>query len=228
MIISNDHKIIVLGPTKTGTRTVKNILSPYGIFLEEHADYARIIYNCLQKVPNFNLDGVNSYYVFWRDPVERFISGINHLRSPAYIKFLIRFTPHWFEGIDLSAYSDGSDPVPGSPPMPDIPQGVLDECIAYAPQIQPEQIFAERKLFENNLVLTKQSFWYTGIPTDKLFVLLFSDFTTGLQHLAKEFGAPADIQIPKLNESSKITLSLSPDLEAKVKEFYVEDYALIR
>lgn len=228
MIISNDYKTVVLGPTKTGTRTVKNVLSPYGVFLEEHINYGRVIYNCLQKVPNFNLDGVENYYIFWRDPVERFISGINHFRSPAYIKFLIRFNPHWFTGIDLSPYSDGSDHEPGSPPMPDIPQAVLDECIAFAPQISPEQIFAEHRLFRNNQVLTKQAFWYNGIPTEKLFILLFSDFAIGLKHLAGLFGAPADVQIPKLNESSKITTSLSTSLEAEVRSYYAEDYELIR
>ena len=227
MIISSDRKIVVLGPTKTGTRTVKNVLSPYGTFLEEHADYARVLYNCLQKLPDFDETKVEKYCVFWRDPVERFMSGVNHYRSPAYIKFLIRFTPAWFQGVDLSAYSDGSDPVPGAEPMPEIPQDVLDACIAAAAQIQPEQIFANKKLFENNQVLCKQAFWYKGIPKDRLVVLRFADFETDLKALAISFGAPADIQIPRMNESRKLTTTLSPALEAMVKDHYAEDYALV-
>jgi hypothetical protein len=209
MIISNDHKIIVLGPTKTGTRTIKNVLSPYGVFLEEHADYARVLYNCVKKVPDFDESKVEKYCVFWRDPVERFMSGVNHYRSPAYIKFLIRFNPEWFQGIDLSAYSDGSDPVPGAEVAPEVPQDVLDACIAAAAQIQPEQIFSNSRLFENNPVLR------------------FADFETGLKDLAISFGAPADIQIPRMNESRKLTTTLSPALEAMVRDYYAEDYALV-
>lgn len=227
MIISNDHKIVVIGPTKTGTRTVKNVLSPYGIFLEEHADYARILYNCLQKAPDFDEAKVEKYCVFWRDPVERFISGVNHYRSPAYIKFLIKFTPEWFEGIDLSPYSDGVDPLPGTAAELNVPQDVLDACLAAAAQIQPEQVFSNKRLFENNTVLRKQSFWYKGFPKDRLVVLRFSDFEAGLKDLAVSFGAPADIQIPRLNESRRLSTSLSPELEAAVKEYYAEDYNLV-
>jgi hypothetical protein len=227
MIISNDHKIIVLGPTKTGTRTIKNVLSPYGVFLEEHADYARVLYNCVKKVPDFDESKVEKYCVFWRDPVERFMSGVNHYRSPAYIKFLIRFNPEWFQGIDLSAYSDGSDPVPGAEVAPEVPQDVLDACIAAAAQIQPEQIFSNSRLFENNPVLRKQAFWYKDIPKDRLVVLRFADFETGLKDLAISFGAPADIQIPRMNESRKLTTTLSPALEAMVRDYYAEDYALV-
>jgi hypothetical protein len=152
---------------------------------------------------------------------------VNHYRSPAYIRFLIRFTPEWFQGIDLSVYSDGSDPVPGAEEASEVPQDVLDACVAAAAQIQPEQIFGNRRLFENNPVLRKQAFWYNNIPKDKLVVLRFADLETSLKDLAISFGAPADIQIPRLNESRKLTTMLSPALEAAVRDYYAEDYALV-
>jgi hypothetical protein len=234
MIISKDQRIVLMGPTKTGTRTSKSVLLPYGIFLEEHVDYVRIIYNCIQKVPNFDFLKIEKYYVFWRDPVERFISGCNHFRSPAYIKFLIRFNPQWFTGIDLSPYSNGLPFTPTTPtesksildPLSEIPQSVINSCLEFAPQITPEQIFNDNQLMTNNTVMQRQQRWHNNIPTDKLFVLEFSNFEENFRKVAVEFGAPSNIEIPKLNESNKITTSISSELEASIREYYAEDYSL--
>lgn len=40
------------------------------------------------------------------------------------------------------------------------------------------------------------------------------------------FGVPANTAIPVLNSSESLTTSLSPELEAKVKAYYAEDYQL--
>lgn len=226
MIISNNHKIVLMGVPKTGTRSAKSILLPYGIFLEEHPDYVRVLYHCTQKVPNFDALNIEKYYVFWRDPVERFISGVNHFRSQTYIKFLIKFNPEWFVGVDLSPYSNGSDLEPNSPFMPEIPQNILDDCLEAAKNITPEQIFENTRLRSNNPIFRKQALWYANIPPEKLTVLDFANFEQNLKTVAIDFGAPEDIQIPKLNESRKLTTSISAELEAEVREFYAEDYNL--
>lgn len=51
-------------------------------------------------------------------------------------------------------------------------------------------------------------------------------FEENLRKVAVEFGAPSNIEIPKLNESNKITTSISSELEARIKEYYAEDYSL--
>jgi hypothetical protein len=40
------------------------------------------------------------------------------------------------------------------------------------------------------------------------------------------FGVPSSTQIPRNNVSEKLTTSLSSELEARVREYYAEDYAL--
>jgi hypothetical protein len=224
MIISKDHKLVFVCPTKTGTRTTKNVLAPYSIFLEEHADYGRMLYQCSRKIDNFDPSVIEKYYVFWRDPVERFISGANHFRSPNYIKFLIKFKPNWFTGIDLSAYSDGSPETI----LPEIPDNVIQDCLSFAANITPEQIFEDHTLKTNNLVLRQQAFWYRHIPAEKLVILPFTNFESSLKTVAIEFGAPADIQIPRINESRKLTAIITSDLEAKVRDYYAEDYELAK
>lgn len=225
MIISNNHKIVVLGVPKTGTRTIKNILAPYSISLSEHDDYSIVMLNAVIKIPGFSPSEVEKVYVFWRDPVKRFISAVNYFRSPKHIQFLIRHKPQWFNGIDLSAYTTLYNKMPygGMPPFPPIPQEVIDQCLVAAEGITPEQIFADELLM--TMYTAKQKLWHK-YAKDKLIVLDFANFEENLRRVAIDFGAPADIVIPKLNESRKLTTSLSPELEAAVREHYAEDYAL--
>lgn len=228
MLISTNHRIVVLGVPKTGTRTIKNILAAYSISLKEHAEYSQTVVTAMQTVTGFSPLEVEKIYVFWRDPVKRFISIVNHFRSPKHIPFLIRHKPQWFEGVSLSAYTTLYDrlPYPGMPTFPPLPQEVIDQCLIAAEGISPEQIFADDFLRSGHVVSCRQTFWHRTAPKDKLVVLDFDQFDAGVRRIAADFGLPADTPIPVVNESRKLTTTLSPELEAAVRAYYADDYAL--
>jgi hypothetical protein len=239
MLISTNHKIVVLGVPKTGSRTIVKILAPHSIMLGGHAEYPFIAQEVAKKPGGFSPSEVEKIYVFWRDPVKRFISIINHFRSPSHIRFLIRHKPQWFDGVNLSAckgLGDESLEVAAGtfprhiPPFRIypfyIPQEVIDQCLAVAEGISPEQMFADDLIMSKSVIARKQVFWHETAPKEKLVVLDFDQFDAGVRRIAADFGLPADTPIPVVNESRKLTTTLSPELEAAVRAYYADDYAL--
>ena len=82
MIISNDMKSVWMAPPKTGTISIKNVLKPYGIPLTKfgiHPTPEFVVDNIMNEYPHINPDELN-YYVFWRNPVDRFISMANFFK----------------------------------------------------------------------------------------------------------------------------------------------------
>lgn len=220
MIISNDYKFMFIGNPKTGTRTAKQVLSPYGIFLGEHFDPNISLVNARRINPSFDISKIEKIYVFWRDPVERFISGINFLRSTG-VGFLIRHRREWFPGIDLSMYDEYPLASGVNPTLID-PTTIPPEVFSVAALISTEQLFGDEFLMQSYGLLHKQSRWITPIET----VLDFANFDSNMRIVMNSFGVPANTDIPVLNSSEIITTTLSPELEAKVKAYYAEDYNL--
>lgn len=217
MIISNDRKNVMLQVPKNGTLTTKDVLSPYGTWVG-NVDYMTGI-SLAKTRHNITFDDSKKIYAFWRDPVERFISIVNYFRSPKYIKFLMRFRPNFFTEIDLLPYKSESLNSPFNPP-----QEIIDACLIAAQSITPEQIFNDKDLMSTSFISVRQSTFYKSVPQNELIIFDFANFEENLRKIAIEFGAPTDIVIPKLNESVHLTTSLSPELEAQVKEYYAEDY----
>jgi hypothetical protein len=62
--------------------------------------------------------------------------------------------------------------------------------------------------------------------SSNMIVLNYSAFDENMRIVMDSFGVPSNTEIPRKNASDKLTTSLSPELEAKVREFYAEDYAL--
>jgi hypothetical protein len=218
MIISNNHKYLYIANPKTGTRTAFQLLTPYGISLNgEHLTIRMALGNAGRLIPEFNMNQIEGIFVFWRDPVQRFISAVNHFRSPRGIHVLIRHHKEWFDGIDLSMYPA---PTPGVAPTLIT---VTAEMLSAAASITPEMMFQNEELRTHSALLSKQSKWIT--PHEKLMVLNFDDFENNMRTVATAFGANLS-DIPVVNASNKITTSLSAELEASIREYYAEDYIL--
>lgn len=230
MFISKDQKKVFLGVPKTGTRTIDDILKPIAFKINEHKNYPDTIQRAYTIVPNFQESNIETVYLFYRDPVERFISSINHLRDRKFLQFAIRYRPQWFPGVDLSSYN-APVPMEQVPPFPQhlflrITSDVSEACKSKLGSITPEQIFNDSELMSKSTFLVKQSFWHQNIPSDKKIILNFANFETSARTVATAFGSPSDITINRLNEGNRMTTSLSPELEAAVKAHYSEDYDL--
>ena len=218
MIISNDHKYLYIANPKTGTRTAVQLLTPYGISLNgEHLTIGISLASAGWLIPNFHMNQIEKIFVFWRDPVQRFISAVNHFRSPRGIHVLIRHHKEWFDGLDLSMYPA---PTPGVVPTPIT---ITEEMLSAAASITPEMIFQNEELRSHSALLSKQSKWIT--PHEKLTVLNFENFENNMRVIATAFGANLS-DVPIVNASNKITTSLSAEFEATIREYYAEDYIL--
>lgn len=223
MIISNDKKYIFIANPKTGTRSVYNTIKSNGISLGEHFLPAQFIVSFKTKDPSFDYAGIEKVYVFWRDPVERFISAVNFLRGIGGGS-LVRRNLSMFPNITVK---DSGIPTPGVMPEKII---IDDESRNILEAITPEHIFNDEMSIINSEnptgllhVLFKQSKWMTG--SDKMVILDYANFENNLKLVASDFGIDcANLTVPVLNQSTKFTTSLSPELEARVREYYAEDY----
>jgi hypothetical protein len=220
MLISKDLKYIFSANPKTGTRTIQRILADNSFQVGDHPRTNVCLGLSKMRYPDFSYENLEKIYVFWRDPVQRFISTANYLRSTG-VRNIIKRHPSWFPGIQL--------PLDG-------PAGgrftITQEILSLAAAITPEQIFDEemqRRTAETPTeslpFFNKQSEWIIDEP--KLEVLDFADFENNAKKVISAFGMDADTtSIIKVNESIKLTTSISPELEARVKEYYAEDYSL--
>lgn len=229
MLLSNDKKAMMLGVPKTGTRSSLSILSPYGATLlyrvpgkneGNHITYTQCCEICEDStfgVPGFSRAAVDKVYIFWRDPVQRFISTTNYIRGVRKNSYLLKRKQEWFPGVDLTNYLN---PLLG--PVAEDFWVAVDAAVA---KITPEQIFADADTLRTEY-FRPQADWYRDVPNDKLRVLDFAQFDAGIRTIAADFGVPAGTEVPRINESEKLVTALSPELEAAVQAYYAEDYAL--
>lgn len=224
MIVSNDKKCFFIANPKTGTRTVFDVIKGNGIFLGEHPRVAQTIGSFKLLDPTFDYAAIEKVYVFWRDPVERFISAVNFLRSSSGGGALLRRNRSWFPSVTLA------DPELPEPMTPLTKITITDEILSLLEAVTPEQIFEDEMarlaspcpsgLFH---VLQKQSLWMDG--SDKMVVLNYANFEANLKRVAADFGVDCgNLVVPVLNKSPPITTSLSANLEAQVRRYYAEDY----
>jgi hypothetical protein len=100
---------------------------------------------------------------------------------------------------------------------------VTEEMLSAAASITPEMMFQNEELRAHSALLSKQSKWITH--HEKLTIFNFDNFENNMKVIATAFGANLS-DVPIVNASNKITTSLSAELEARVKEYYAEDYSL--
>jgi len=212
MIISNDLKFLFIGNPKTGTSTARSVLRPHGYYLcdafstaPSHHLTVDECFNLLSnQKPQFNPAQLEKIYVFWRDPIKRFISAYNHVKSTTTgngLELLIKYRPN----VLINNNTD----------------------------IDPEKLLLDRinapyKRYEDPIaqILTKQSKWI--IPSNITQVLNFDDYENNLKIVANSFGVDVStLQIPTLNESSDTGLEITGSLETMIKDYYAEDFTLI-
>lgn len=225
MLLSLNKKLLFLAVPKTGSRSVVNLLRPNALSLKtiydtDHLTYTKCRENVEQNSVDFNMSDIETVYLFYRDPVDRFISAVNYIRTIKNTTntHLLRKKASWFPGIDYSWYINANGVKP-------LPEDLLAAVNSMASTITPEQIFADEEIM--SMVFFKPQYhWHTDVPPSKLSVLNFSNFEQNVRTLATQFGLAEDVAIPRLNESNKITTSLSPEFEAEIRAYYAADYAL--
>lgn len=226
MIVSIPKRIIVLDVPRTGTHTRYEVFRQAGV----SADVRNINHFTMNDVtkfaqmgddhPMFRGKGVNAQnlstykvFAFYRDPFDRVISCVNHLRRG---RLHARFF-HAFWGNDVRikctsrlAYEDWT---------PEMKQ-LHDEI----PLIEVFRKF--RYFFEKGVFAKTHKPWLT----DGVIPLNYHNFNTEMATLLAEFGVDSStVTIPQLNG---VTLdpqldSLSPSEESEIRAYCQEDYTFL-
>lgn len=223
MIVSNDLKSIYIAAPKSGSRTAEFLLKDYGTFVGDHLTATQTLSAAQREIEGFDYKTVENFFVFWRDPIDKFLSAVNFLRSKRPSHVLLK-NPEWFTQFDYSQYIKTTNT---GLKIFDI-AGLSPELKAAVEAITPEQLLdahieAKRTgVGESYMVLDKQSHWIQP----GLNVLDYANFDTNMRTVMDAFGVPANKEIPVMNTSDKLTTTLTTELEIKVREYYAEDFEL--
>lgn len=230
MFISKDFKYLYISNPKTGTTTIRDIFLPYVYYIDDpHANERSghvtqsLCFKILQKQqPKFDPEKIEKIFVFWRDPVERFLSALNFLVEPVFYN---QISPIFQNTITSKTHpTDGQFNVISrylnDILNPDLitPEFMLDIVL-------PKIYNTEDEL---NLIaqhFSKQTKWI--IPSERVKVFNFNDYENGVRTMGDAFGVKIPDKLKRLNESISKYTSLEPSIESRVKEYYAKDYTLI-
>jgi len=197
MIVSHDNKYIFYLVPKTGSTTIRNLLRPLGTNVAVH----------IHDTPSPAYLALTGY-AFWRDPVERFVSTYNFLRT--YRTVLFKLFPEDFSGVVM-------------------PEPLDEESFNALPQHLREKInrqpvdLLERINRTNILGFKPQSAWFDH---PNMNVLNYHDFESEARRLIGIFGGDTAIDIPVENEKPNFITDLvvTDDLRRGIEDLYRLDY----
>lgn len=197
MVLCNKRKIGVYFNPKTGSATLSALLKKANVEINVHD----------HKADPYGLEGYK-FYCFYRDPVERYISGFNYIKrlSDMMIELL-----HYFHGERISCAKNATYNT-----LSDIHQKMID-------QINPIDYFNEFvKKHNAGIVFSHQTTW---LELPNVEPLNFKDFENQTKFVCGLFDIDPQT-IPKINESKathKVS-ELSQSEIDQIKSFYQLDY----
>jgi hypothetical protein len=223
MILSNDKKSVFLAISKTGSKAISYLLTPYGTVLphgplyhgyavdfREHIEQNRGLYG------EFDLSQI-TYYAFWRDPVERFLSAVNY--SKKFAVTMRTIFPGMFEDLSIEGKDRYSRWKEGE--FEALPQEMQNRI----KNVTPEQ-FADRRL---GGPIWAEQYHYFADPAVKM--LRYDQFESEVRKLIGIFGGDPTVNIPWVNSSKgrpeTSTYTVTQSLIDKLKIRYPNDFQMI-
>lgn len=224
MIVSPDRKTVFVGVPKNGSQTAHQVLSGLGTalvgFRAGHPTPTRL--GALLEPHGMELDPDFKLYAFWRDPVERFISGVEFYKRtlPA---MLIDLLPGKLGSVTRPKqvfYEDGVGvPAAVKSAMNSV---TVADVIAALPPADPMYMSGFSGVLPGNEVFQPQAYW---LAYPNVVVLPFSEFEAGLKSLVTLFGGdPASVTIPTINAAPVAPPAVSQATAEAIRARYAMDY----
>jgi hypothetical protein len=218
MIICNKRKIGIFLPTKTGSNTIASLFKNLDIddVTHNHLEYTRLAKN------NIDIDFSSyKFYAFYRNPVERFISGYTFSKrnNEHFVRFL-----HYFLGEDAYNISCLMT-TPYTLLSDDIKNKI--NTITFSDFINSNYVDDMAK-YAGDLIFAPQSKWLNCSGCPPIQLLNFADFDNEILKIAGIFDLDIST-VPKINQSvvvdGEMTVDmLTPEQLQKIQNRYKDDY----
>jgi hypothetical protein len=223
MILCKRKKVALLLNPKTGSSSLVNMFSYTDVSYVRHTHWTYDEATVFLDGPTIYINDLQNYkfFVFYRDPIERFLSSARfNISRWKYANYLLRSGPLKPE-LDLSTLDD--------PPVleeeevgytwtdlfPDDVKNFLETCDTL--HYDPSWAYLHFK---------KQISWF-NVPSDDITYLSFRDFDSSLRTLFDAFDVPSKNIAEKSNVSDKSLYSLSKKQRIIVEEMYSDDYEFL-
>lgn len=237
MIISNNKKIIVVLNPKTGTQSINttfnNLDKNNFDYITGHHENLEF-FNLQRKIKNFPtlVYPLEDYkiYCFYRNPIDRFISGANYLRR-THIGFFKNFFYDRLKNVNVHSNTI----INGREKYNILSQQDknLIESISYIDILNLYEFLSKKyNLTQQDnkkmLAFFPQVNWIkSNLYQDNIILCDFRNFEQELSKIITAFGHdPTTVEIAKINETIKYPFDNIVDNTTKVKieEIYKEDY----
>lgn len=196
---------------KTGTMTLATILSKNSDLkvAHEHIRLRHLKALVGEEYSNYKV------YSFYRNPIDRFISGFNYSKSgriPSFTNYLALLYRNKTVPIFSNLYSKA---------IPELQEAIQDLTISEFLNPKDSRIYECVTEMDSSFLLEKQ---VSFCKHPNVTLLDFDNYEENVRFILKEFDLDYNIEIPHLNTINKVEHDLSLADINKIKQIYKEDY----
>lgn len=199
MLLCKTRKIGVFFPPKTGSSTISELFKGVNLDVNSHHH---------KRDPEVSDPENYTFYGFYRDPIERYLSGLNYTKRLNYgmLEILQFFYSERISCARNPSYAD-----------------LTDEQKFMIDSLHPMEYFRKFVKTQNaGIVFGNQINWLGKFDVN---LLDFRDFENQVKFLCEQFDMKIDT-VPKINESKakhKVSELSASDIQ-ELKDFYAVDY----
>lgn len=237
MIVSNNKKIIVLMNPKVGTQSINSTFSNFGEhnfdYINGHHESFAFLRGETRSGNVVNLtDSLDNYkiYCFYRNPIDRFISGVNHFKR-THTGFFKNFFYDRLKDINIHA----NMLIKKKTNYEMLPQAdrAMIESISYIDVLNLFEFLRDKYnlSLENNkkmLAFFPQVNWIkSDLYQNNITLCDFRNFESELLKIIDAFGFDSsNVSINRINESIKYPTDniIDDATKLKIRQVYKDDY----
>lgn len=211
MILDREFKRALMLNPKTGTMSLATLLSKHSTLRVAH-EHSRLTY--LEAVvgeeyPNYKV------YCFYRNPIDRFISGFNYSKSGKIASFT-NYLALLYRNKTVPLFSNLHNK-----PIPELQNAIQDLTLSEFLNPKDSRVYECVARMDSSFLLEKQ---VAFCKHPNVVLLDFDNYEENVRFVLKEFGLDPSVDIPHLNTINKEEHNLSPADIERIKQIYKEDY----
>lgn len=212
MILDKKAKRVVMLNPKTGTSSLVEMFHKYEHLRVSH-EHTRLM-EFKDMVKEEYLD--YKVYSFYRNPVERFISGFNYSKIGGNVPNFTNYIAILYRNKQFPIFTKLHEPIE------EFTKSIEDLSLSEFLNPEDPRVYECIADLHSSFILEKQ---YRFCDHPNVTLLDFGNYETNVRWLLEEFELDSSIDIPKVN-SNDIELTTCPSIEdiEKIKHIYKSDY----